>query len=250
MEIIKINNHIISQNTFTMIAGPCALESREQMTTIMEQIDADIYRAGVFKPRTNPDSFQGLREAGLEMLVDLKKQQQKPIITEIMTIEQLHNIDDIDIIQIGARNMQNFDLLVAAGKTKKPILLKRGLANTIDEFIGAVKYIESTGNHQIILCERGFRSFDSITRFTIDMAAITILKERTDYPVIVDPSHAAGTQKLVEPLSLAAVAAGCDGLLIEVHPEPKSAKSDSEQQLTINQYNELKKKVEKWIELR
>ncbi len=250
MREIIINNHVISQNTFTMIAGPCSLESKDQMQEIISMVDADIYRAGVYKPRTNPNSFQGLRAEGLEQLINLKKENNIPIITEIMAIDQLNNIDEIDIIQIGARNMQNFDLLLAAGKTKKPILIKRGLANTIEEFLGAIEYIESTGNHQIILCERGFRSFDTITRFTLDMAAITVLKTKTDYPVIVDPSHAAGTQELVEPLALAAVAAGCDGLMIEVHPNPEIALSDADQQLTIEQYKNLKQKVEKWIELR
>ncbi len=245
MKEIKIGNVTISQNTFTMIAGPCSLESYEQMDEIMQKIDADIYRAGVYKPRTNPESFQGLRETGLEMLVDLKHKHNKLIITEIMAIEQLKNVAEIDIIQIGARNMQNFDLLVAAAKTNKPILLKRGLANTVDELIGAIGYIEAAGNEQIIICERGIRSFDNISRFTLDIAAIVVLKQRTNYPVIVDPSHAAGTRNLVEPLALAAVAAGCDGLLVEVHPNPSEALSDAEQQLTIEMYEKLMIKVKK-----
>ncbi len=250
MKKIKINEHIISQETFTMIAGPCSLESEAQMNEIMSNIKVDIYRAGVYKPRTTPQSFQGLREEGLTTLISLKGKFNKPIITEIMAISQLEQVEDIDIIQIGARNMQNFDLLTAAGATGKPILIKRGLANTIDELLGAIKYIEQTGNTKIILCERGFRSFDTISRFTIDMAAIPVLKAKTPYPVIVDPSHAAGASELVEPLALAAVAAGCDGLMVEVHPNPKAALSDAEQQLTIDQFQKLQAKVEKWIELR
>ncbi len=243
MKEIKVGNLVISQGSFTMIAGPCSLESYEQMDTIMQSIEADIYRAGVYKPRTSPESFQGLRESGLEMLVELKHKHNKLIITEIMAIEQLKHIAEVDVIQIGARNMQNFDLLTAAAKTNKPILIKRGLANTVDELIGAIGYIEAAGNDQIILCERGIRSFDTISRFTLDIAAIAVLKKRTKYPVIVDPSHAAGTRELVEPLTLAAVAAGCDGLLIEVHPNPEVALSDAEQQLTIEIYQELYEKL-------
>lgn len=243
MKEIKVGNITISQNTFTMIAGPCSLESYEQMDEIMQKVEADVYRAGVYKPRTNPNSFQGLREPGLEMLVDLKHKHNKLVITEIMSIDQLENTKEIDIIQIGARNMQNFDLLTAAAKTNKPILIKRGLANTVDELIGAIGYIEAAGNDQIILCERGIRSFDNISRFTLDIAAIPVLKKRTKYPVIVDPSHAAGTSELVEPLALAAVAAGCDGLLVEVHPNPQEALSDNEQQLTIDMYQKLMIKV-------
>ncbi len=250
MKKIIVKDKEISQSTFTMIAGPCSIESKEQMEVIMSNVEADFYRGGVYKPRTTVDSFQGLREEGLQLFVDLKNKYNKLIITEIMTIEQLNNLDGIDIIQIGARNMQNYDLLIAAGKTMKPILIKRGLASTVDELIGAISYIEAQGNDNIILCERGFRSFDNISRFTLDVAAIPVLKARTPYPVIVDPSHAAGTSELVEPLTLAAVAAGCDGLLIEVHPKPEDALSDADQQLTINEYNELKKKVEKCIQLR
>ncbi len=250
MKEIIIDNKIISQSTFTMIAGPCSLESQEQMAEIMENVDADFIRGGVYKPRTTVDSFQGLREDGLRIFKTLKKKYNKLIITEIMAISQLDDIDDVDIIQIGARNMQNYDLLIAAGKTMKPILIKRGLANTVDELIGAISYIEAQGNDNIILCERGFRSFDNVSRFTIDMVAITVLKERTPYPVIVDPSHAAGRRDLVQPLALAAVMAGCDGLLVEVHPEPEMALSDADQQITINEYKALKEKVEKCIKLR
>ncbi len=242
---ITINDLEISQDTFTMMAGPCSLESEAQINMILDNVELDVLRAGVYKPRTTPESFQGLRKAGLDILVNKKKQYNKPIITEIMAIEQLKDINEIDIIQIGARNMQNYDLLIAAGKTQKPILLKRGLASTIDELIGASKYISSTGNDQIILCERGIRTFETKTRFTLDIAAIAILKELTPYPIIVDPSHAAGNMELVEPLALASVAAGCNGLLIEVHPDPKNALSDADQQLTINKYQELKRKVEK-----
>ncbi len=250
MKEIIVKDKVISQNTFTMIAGPCSIESEEQMREIMENVEADFYRGGVYKPRTTADSFQGLREEGLALFKKLRNEYNKLIITEIMSIDQLKDVGDIDIIQIGARNMQNYDLLIAAGKTNKPILIKRGLANTVDEMLGAISYIEAQGNNQIILCERGFRSFDNITRFTLDVAAIPVLKARTPYPVIVDPSHAAGVQELVEPLALAAVAAGCDGLLIEVHPNPECALSDADQQLTINQYKNLKVKVEKCVQLR
>lgn len=250
MKRIKLKDKIISQETFTMIAGPCSIESEAQMREIFTNVQADIYRGGAYKPRTTVESFQGMQQAGIELFSKLRDEYQQLIITEIMSIEQLNNIEKIDIIQIGARNMQNYDLLIAAGKTMKPILIKRGLANTVDELIGAISYIEAQGNDNIILCERGFRSFDNISRFTLDIAAIPVLKERTPYPVIVDPSHAAGKRELVEPLALAAVAAGCDGLLIEVHPDPSSALSDADQQLEISQYNDLKQKVEKCIQLR
>lgn len=246
---IKIGDKVISQNTFTMIAGPCALESKEQMEYIINNVTCDFYRAGAYKPRTSPDSFQGLKRKGTEILNNLKNEYSIGIVSEVMSIDQLENFTNIDIIQIGARNMQNFDLLTAVAKLQKPILLKRGMGNTVEELIAASKYIEKEGNDQIIFCERGIRTFETSTRFMLDIAAISILQQETPYPVIVDPSHAAGRADLVEPLSLAAVAAGCNGLLIEVHPNPREALSDAEQQLTVEEFRKIQGKIEQWKKL-
>ncbi len=241
---IKIKDQVISQSTFNVIAGPCSVESMEMMQQIVANLDNTMFiRGGAFKPRTSPYSFQGLKEQGIKILSDIKQDYNKLIVSEIMSIDQLALFDDVDIIQIGARNMQNFDLLKAVAKLGKPVLLKRGMGNTIDEFIGSAEYIASSGNDQIILCERGIRTFETQTRFTLDIASIEILKQRTNLPIFIDPSHAAGSYDLVESLSLASVAAGCNGLLIEVHNDPKNALSDADQQITIDKYNKLMVKV-------
>lgn len=241
---IKIGNKIISSDTFTVIAGPCSVESVQQMDIIFKELNVDIIRGGSFKPRTSPYDFQGLGAEALLILKDFKNRYNKPVISEIMSIEQLDLFDDIDIIQVGARNMQNFELLKTLGKIDKPILLKRGMGNTIEEFIASAEYIIANGNKKVIMCERGIRTFSNEARFTLDLACIHAIKTRTNLPIFVDPSHAAGTVELVEPLALAAVAAGCNGLIIEVHPNPNEALSDKNQQLTIEEFNKLKTKVD------
>lgn len=229
---------------FKIIAGPCAVESYEQMEDVFKNIDEEYIRAGIFKPRTDPFSFQGLKKEGLDILKKLKKKYNKKIVCEITSIEQISLCDDIDIIQIGARNMQNFELLKAVGKLKKPILLKRGFGNTIEEMISSAKYIEINGNDNIILCERGIRTFNQEMRFTLDISAVLLLKEKTKYPVYVDPSHAAGNNKYVIPLAKAAKAVGADGIIVEVHPNPIEALSDNNQQLNFKEYQKLKKELD------
>ena len=201
-------------------------------------------RGGAFKPRTSPYAFQGLRESGIDILVKAKKETGMPIVTEIMSEEYLDKFADVDIIQVGARNMQNFELLKALGRTRKPILLKRGLAATIEEWLMSAEYIMSEGNKEVILCERGIRTFEPYTRNTLDLSAIPLLKELTHLPVIVDPSHASGLSRLVAPLSLAAVGAGTDGLIIEVHNDPPHALCDGAQSLRPEQFADLVKRIE------
>ena len=227
-----------------MIAGPCAIESKKQMKMIFEGlINVDIIRGGAFKPRTNPNDFQGLKKEGINMFANLKKQTNKQIISEIVSIEDIDMFHDVDIIQIGARNMQNYELIKKVARLNKPILLKRGFGNTIDELLSSASYIENEGNSKIMLCERGIRTFENSTRFTLDISAIPILKSRCDYKIIVDPSHAAGDSRFVAPLAKAAVAAGCDGLIIEVHPNPKEALCDKKQQLTLEEFKQLSKEI-------
>ena len=248
---IKVGELIIEQGKFTTIAGPCAVESEEQIETIFKSLNnVDMFRGGVFKPRTSPYAFQGLKGEGIDLLVSMSKKYDKPIISEIMSIDQIEFFKDVDVIQIGARNMQNFELLKKVAKLNKPILLKRGMGNTVDEFISSAEYILNEGNDQVIFCERGIRTFETSTRFTLDIASIHIIKTRTNFPVFVDPSHAAGESYLVPTLTKAAIAAGCDGIIIEVHPDPKVALSDANQQLTIEEYNELSKDIEKCLKLR
>lgn len=235
---------------FQIIAGPCSVENYEQMDTIFSSINNTNYiRGGAYKPRTRPTDFQGLGPEGINMMVELKEKYNKKIVCEALSVEQLVHFDDVDIIQIGARNMQNTPLLIAAGKTGKTILLKRGLASTVEELLSSAEYIKSTGNNNIILCERGIRTFSESSRFTLDIAAIAYIKKHSDYLVYIDPSHAAGDSSLVQALTLAGVVAGCDGLIIEVHPNPEVALSDKNQQLTIEEYNELYKKVNKCLEI-
>lgn len=239
--MIKIKDLEIKKGSFTIIAGPCAIESKEQVFDIAKTINnrIDIFRGGAYKPRTSPTAFQGLGQAGIDLLVDIKKEYNIPVISELMNIEDLKYFDEIDIIQIGARNMQNYPLLTAVGKTNKPVLLKRGMGNTVDELIHASEYISNEGNNNIILCERGIRTFEDSTRFTLDLSAIPVIKTLCDYPVFVDPSHAAGRRDLVIPLSKAAKAVGADGLIVEVHNDPTNALSDQLQQLDYKLFDEL-----------
>ena len=239
---ISIGNTTIGDGYFTVIAGPCSVESRDQINTVAQSVKdsgAAVLRGGIFKPRTSPYSFQGLQEEGLELLLEAKKKTGMPVITEIMNQNQLSLMEEVDIIQIGARNMQNFDLLKEVGKCRKPVLLKRGLANTIEELLLSAEYILAEGNDQVILCERGIRTFETMTRNTLDLSSVPILKEKTHLPVIVDPSHAAGIRSLVEPLSKAAIAVGADGLMIEVNLDPQQSLSDGDQSLSLEQFDAL-----------
>ncbi len=245
--IIDVNGIKIGGKKLTIIAGPCSVESKEQINDISKNVKrsgASILRGGAFKPRTSPYSFQGLELEGLNLLKEAKKNTSLPIVSEIMSVSMIEKfIEDVDIIQVGARNMQNFDLLKELGKTKKPILLKRGFCATIEEFLNSAEYIMSGGNENIILCERGIRTFEPFTRNTLDISSIPIIKKLSHLPIIVDPSHASGISSLVEPLSLASISAGADGLIIEVHNDPKNALCDGEQSLNINEFDELVKKV-------
>ena len=224
-----------------IIAGPCSVESEEQILSVASDVKASgaaFLRGGAFKPRTSPYAFQGLRAEGLELLRHARKHTGLPIVTEIMSASHMVLFEDVDIIQVGARNMQNFELLKALGKCDKPILLKRGLANTIEELL------MSAENERVILCERGIRTFETMTRNTLDISAVPLLKSLSHLPVVVDPSHAAGISRLVEPLALAAVAAGADGLIIEVHNDPPHALSDGAQSLTPEQFTDLTRRIE------
>ncbi len=239
--MIKINEIEIGNDNFTIICGPCAIESREQVFSIADYINnrIDIFRGGAYKPRTSPNAFQGLGQPGITLLEEVKKTYNIPVISEVMNLEDLVHFENIDIIQIGARNMQNYPLLKAVGKINKPVLLKRGMGNTIDELIKASEYISSEGNNKIILCERGIRTFEDSTRFTLDLSAVPVIKTLCDYPVFVDPSHAAGRRDLVIPLSKAAKAVGADGIIVEVHNDPANALSDQLQQLDFELFDEL-----------
>ena len=229
-----------------LIAGPCSVESEDQICGIADRVKASgaqFLRGGAFKPRTSPYAFQGLKAEGLGLLLEAKKKTGLPIVTEIMSVAHLELFQDVDIIQVGARNMQNFELLKVLGRTKKPILLKRGLCNTIEELLMSAEYIMAGGNENVILCERGIRTYETYTRNTLDISAVPILKKLSHLPVIVDPSHASGIAWLVEPLALAAVAAGADGLIIEVHNNPAKALSDGAQSLTPDQFDEVAARV-------
>ncbi|MDP4128267.1 MAG: 3-deoxy-7-phosphoheptulonate synthase, partial [Bacillota bacterium] len=227
---------------FQIIAGPCSVESREQICLVAQRVKAagaTMLRGGAFKPRTSPYSFQGLQADGLSLLLEAKKLTGLPIVTEIMNISHLPLFEDVDVIQVGARNMQNYDLLKELGRTNKPILLKRGLANTLEELLMSAEYIMSGGNEKVILCERGIRTFETATRNTLDISAIPVLHNKTHLPVIVDPSHAAGIASLVKPLALASTMAGADGLIIEVHNDPPRALCDGPQSLTPEAFDKL-----------
>lgn len=244
--VIEVGNVKIGGGNFCMIAGPCSVETEEQIIAVAEAVKAagaDILRGGAFKPRTSPYDFQGLKADGIRLLLEAKKATGLPIVTEIMNANYLDLFADVDVIQVGARNMQNFDLLKELGKTDKPILLKRGLANTLKEFLMSAEYIMSEGNQNVILCERGIRTFETYMRNTLDLAAVPALHELTHLPVIVDPSHATGKARLVPPMALAAAAGGADGVMIEVHNDPMHALCDGAQSLRPEQFAELAKKM-------
>ncbi len=239
---INVNGHTLGQGHFHVMAGPCSVEGEDQIIKVAKAVKAagaTFLRGGAFKPRTSPYAFRGLHEEGIRLLLAAKRETGLPIVTEIMNQTQLPLFEDIDIIQVGARNMQNFDLLRELGRCKKPILLKRGFSSTIEEFLMSAEYIVSTGNPNVILCERGIRTFETATRNTLDISAVPLLKQKSHLPVIIDPSHAAGLRSLVPALSRAAVAVGADGLMIEVHNDPAKALSDGAQSLDLVQFSGL-----------
>ena len=246
--VIEVGNAKIGGGHFAMIAGPCSVESEAQIIEVAEAVKAagaQILRGGAFKPRTSPYAFQGMKGEGIRLLLKAKEETGLPIVTEIMNISTLDLFADVDVIQVGARNMQNFDLLKELGKTNKPILLKRGLANTIQELLMSAEYIMSEGNEQVILCERGIRTFETTTRNTLDLAAVSVLHGMTHLPVVVDPSHATGKANLVAPMACAAAACGADAIMIEVHNNPSCALCDGPQSLTPSQFAEVNRKVQK-----
>ncbi|MCM1322442.1 MAG: 3-deoxy-7-phosphoheptulonate synthase [Bacteroides sp.] len=243
---------IIGEPNFSVMAGPCSVESEQQIVEIAEAVKksgAKFLRGGAFKPRTSPYSFQGMGCEGIDLLMLAKKATGLPIVTELMGINQLEVFGDVDIIQIGARNMQNFTLLKELGRCGKPILLKRGLANTAKELLMSAEYIMAGGNEQVILCERGIRSFDTFTRNVLDLGVIPFLKKETHLPVIVDPSHATGLAWMVEPMAKAALAAGADGIIVEVHNNPEAALCDGEQSITPTQFDELMHSLRQYAEI-
>lgn len=246
--VIDVSGRKIGGGNFTVIAGPCSVETEEQIIEVAEAVKASgasLLRGGAFKPRTSPYDFQGLKAEGLRLLLLAKKATGLPIVTEIMNQDHLDLFSDVDVIQVGARNMQNFELLKELGRSRKPILLKRGLANTIKELLMSAEYIMSGGNENIILCERGIRTFETYTRNTLDLSVIPVLHNLTHLPVIVDPSHATGHSNLVEPMAMAATAGGADGIMIEVHNNPPMALCDGPQSLTPAQFDETMRKIMK-----
>ncbi len=237
--VADINGVKIGDGSFKFIAGPCSVESEEQICAIAEAVKAagaSMLRGGAFKPRTSPYSFQGMGVDGIKLLEAAKKKTGLPIVTEITDISLLEAYENVDVIQVGARNMQNFELLKELGKTQKTVLLKRGFGSTVDELLMSAEYIMAEGNKNVILCERGIRTFENSTRNTFDISAIALLKEKTHLPVIADPSHASGRASLVKPLTLAACAAGADGAMIEVHYDPENALSDGIQAITPEEF--------------
>ena len=246
--IVTVGNTSVGGDIFTMIAGPCSVESEEQIIEVANAVKAagaTMLRGGAFKPRTSPYDFQGMRAEGIELLLEAKKATGLPIVTEIMNANHLPLFEEVDVIQVGARNMQNFELLKELGKTNKPILLKRGLANTIKEWLMSAEYIMAGGNENVILCERGIRTYETYTRNTLDLSAVPLLRGLTHLPIVVDPSHATGVSKLVLPMACAATAAGADGLMIEVHNNPAKALCDGAQSLTPAQFANVANKVMK-----
>jgi 3-deoxy-7-phosphoheptulonate synthase len=252
--VIKLSDKlkIGGKSPFLKIAGPCAIESREQMfktAAFLKKLGINVIRGGAYKPRTSPHSFQGLREEGLKILAEIKKEFGLLTITEIMNPEHLELISQhVDILQIGARNMQNFDLLKEVGKTKKPVLLKRGLSATIEEWLASAEYILLEGNPNVILCERGIRTFETATRNTSDLSVIPLVKSMSHLPIIYDPSHATGKKSLVSPMALASIVAGAHGVMIEIHPEPEHALSDGPQSLNFKEFEKLNQKMDKLLE--
>lgn len=245
--VIKITDTVsIGDGSLNIMAGPCSVESEEQIVAVAKAVKksgATILRGGAFKPRTSPYAFQGLKAEGLELLKIARQETGLPIVTEIMSASHIELFEDVDIIQVGARNMQNFELLKELGKTNKPILLKRGLCATIEEWLMSAEYIMAGGNDNVILCERGIRTYENFTRNTLDIAAVPIVKRLSHLPIVVDPSHASGKSWLVEPLAMSAVACGADGLIIEVHNDPAHALSDGAQSLTPEQFDGVSKKI-------
>ena len=246
--VVDVHGVNIVGGDFQVIEGPCSVETPEQICEVARDVKASgagLLRGGAFKPRTSPYSFQGLRGEGIQLLLKAKEETGLPIVTEIMSYEDIDLFENVDVIQVGARNMQNFELLKRVGRLNKPILLKRGLSSTIEEFLMSAEYIMAEGNENVILCERGIRTFETKTRNTLDLAAVPLLKKLTHLPVIIDPSHATGIPWMVEPLTLAAIAAGADGVMIEVHNNPEKALCDGAQSLRPEQFDALMKKVNK-----
>ncbi len=235
-----------------IIAGPCAVEDEEQMLTIafgVKEAGATMLRGGAYKPRTSPYSFQGLEEEGIRLLLKAKRETGLPIITELTGVQHIDHFEEVDIIQIGARNMYNYELLKEVGRLNKPVMLKRGLSATIEEWVMSAEYIMSEGNEQVILCERGIRSFDTATRNMLDLTAVPLLRERTHLPVVVDPSHGTGVKSLVGPMAHAAISAGAAGVIIEVHHDPKNALSDGPQSLNLEEFEQLSCQLENRMRL-
>ena len=241
--IVQVGDVSIGAEKITVIAGPCSVESREQMLEVARSVKASgaaMIRGGAFKPRTLPYSFQGLGVEGLKILAEAREETGLPVVTEVISPESVGIVEEYaDVLQIGARNMQNYPLLKRVGEASKPVLLKRGLSSTIEEWLGAAEYVLAGGNEEVILCERGIRTYQKLTRFTLDLSVVPLLKEVSSLPVVVDPSHGTGVRSLVSPMAKAAVAAGVDGLLIEVHPNPEEAKCDGPQSLRPNEFREL-----------
>jgi 3-deoxy-7-phosphoheptulonate synthase len=246
--VLDIAGRKVGGEHFTLIAGPCTVESRDQTLSTAEVVraaGATLLRGGAYKPRTSPYSFHGLGEAGLRILAEAKAQTGMPVVTELMDVRDLEAVLEVaDVVQIGARNMQNYTLLTEVGRASCPVMIKRGLSSTLDELLMAAEYVLKEGNDDVMLCERGIRTFETAYRFTLDLMAIPVLKEQTHLPVVVDPSHAAGRRDWVLPMSLAAAAAGADGIIVEVHPEPESAICDGPQQLVADSFPEFLRQVE------
>jgi 3-deoxy-7-phosphoheptulonate synthase len=246
---VHVGDVVFNDNNIVLIAGPCSIEDENTMNSLVPKLidhKTSIIRGGAFKPRTSPYSFQGIGEKGLEILKEIRKNYKIPVVSEITDVRDIDTfVNTVDIIQVGARNMQNYVLLKELGKTNKPILLKRGFVNTIEELLLSAEYILASGNENVILCERGIRTFETQTRNTLDISAVPVLKKLTNLPVIVDPSHASGHWEYIESLSLAAIAAGADGLMVEVHENPEFALSDGQQSLKPEKYYQLIQKIEK-----
>ncbi|MBP3313378.1 MAG: 3-deoxy-7-phosphoheptulonate synthase [Oscillospiraceae bacterium] len=244
--VIQVGDAKIGGGNFAMIAGPCSVENHDQIVEVAQAVKfagADMLRGGAFKPRTSPYDFQGLKAEGLELLLEAKKITGLPIVSEIMNVNHLDLFEHVDVIQVGARNCQNFDLLRELGRTNKAILIKRGMANTLKELLMSAEYVMAGGNENVILCERGIRTFETYTRNTLDLSSVSVLHELTHLPVVVDPSHATGVARYVRPMALAAAAAGADGLMIEVHNDPIHAKCDGAQSLKPAEFHELAQAV-------
>lgn len=245
--VVTVGNIKIGAGNFAMIGGPCSIEGLDKLDEVaaaVKDAGANMLRGGAYKPRTSPYAFQGLGEEGLEILERVGAKYDLPVVTEVMAVDQVDLFDGIDMYQIGARNMQNFDLLKAVGKTNKPVLLKRGMAASIEDLLMAAEYILAQGNPNVVLCERGIRTYETTTRNTLDLSAIPVLRSKTHLPIVIDPSHAVGKREWVESMAMAAVAAGCDGLIIEIHQNPDEAWSDGRQSLTLEAYKTLTSKVQ------